>query len=259
MPVGRKRGGTMPRFYLDILNGSQVLEDPDGQELADLDAAMTEAVASAQYLFAHGILRNEDVSGRSFIIRDENDTAVASVPFRSTLPGTLSTAPLPGSHQSVLGESLLACVQADLERLVEDQSRALEAREQHLRDLLEALPAAIYMTDADGRITFYNEAAVALAGRRPEMGQDQWCVTWRLYQPDGTPLPHDQCPMAIALKENRPVRGVGALAERPDGTRISFMPFPTPLRDASGALVGGVNMLVDSNHRQPTEERIGIH
>jgi len=250
----------MPHFYLDILNGDKVLEDPDGQELADLDAAMTEAVASAQYLVAHGILRNDDVSGRSFIIRDENDKAVATVPFRSALPGTLSTSPLPGSPQSVLDEGLLASVQADLERLVEDQSRALEEREQHLRDLLEALPAAIYMTDADGRITFYNEAAVALAGRRPEVGQDQWCVTWRLYQPDGTPLPHDQCPMAIALRENRPVRGVGALAERPDGTRVSFMPFPTPLRDASGALVGGVNMLLDTTTQHGrAESRIGPH
>ena len=250
----------MPRLYLDILNGSKVLEDPDGQELADLDAAMTEAVASAQYLVAHGILRNEDVSGRSFIIRDENEQTVASVPFRRTLPGTLSTAPLPGSHQSVFDEGLLACVQADLERLVEDQSRALEEREQHLRDLLEALPAAIYMTDADGRITFYNEAAVALAGRRPALGQDQWCVTWRLYQPDGTLLPHDQCPMAMALKENRSIRGVDAVAERPDGTRVSFMPFPTPLRDASGALVGGVNMLVETTaHQSRAEGRISPH
>src|SRR4051812_20094903 len=41
---GRSEGATMPRFYLDILNGSQVLEDPDGQAFADLDAAMSEAV-----------------------------------------------------------------------------------------------------------------------------------------------------------------------------------------------------------------------
>src|SRR3954467_9776022 len=259
MSVGRKRGETMPHFYLDILNGDKVLEDPDGQELADLDAAMTEAVASAQYLVAHGILRNEDVSGRSFIIRDENDKAVATVPFRSTLPGTLSTSPLPGSHQSVFDESLLACVQADLERLVADQSRALEEREQHLRDLLEALPAAIYLTDAEGRITFYNQSAVALAGRRPEVGRDQWCVTWRLYEPDGTPLPHEHCPMAVALKQNRPVRGVEAVAERPDGTRIAVLPFPTPLRDAAGALVGGVNLLLDMSQRPGAEDRIGLH
>src|SRR3712207_7168842 len=63
----------------------------------------------------------------------------------------------------------------------------------------------LFRSDAAGRITFYNEAAVALAGRRPAVGKDQWCVTWRLYRPDGTRLPHDQCPMAIMLKENRPV------------------------------------------------------
>ena len=143
--------------------------------------------------------------------------------------------------------------------MVEDQSRALEEREQNLRGLLEALPAAIYMTDAQGRITFYNQAAVALAGRCPEVGHDQWCVTWRLYQPDGTPLPHEHCPMAVALKENRPIRGVEAIAERPDGTRTAILPFPTPLRDASGALVGGVNVLIDMSYRQGVEDRIGLH
>lgn len=156
-------------------------------------------------------------------------------------------------------EGLLACVQADLERLVADQSRALDEREQHLRDLLEALPAAIYLTDAEGRITFYNQAAVALAGRRPEVGQDRWCVAWRLYQPDGTPLPHERCLMAVALKENRPVRGVAAVAERPDGTRIAILPFPTPLRDAAGALVGGVNLLLDMSQRHGAEDRVGLH
>ena len=171
-------------------------------------------------------------------------------------------------------------ISSDFERLVTEYNKALargEARpispvqddeaeasscqsEQTFRKLLDAFPAPVYTTDAAGRITFYNEAAVALAGRRPEMGQDQWCVTHRLYQPDGTPLPHDQCPMAMALKENRPIRGVGAVAERPDGTRISFMPFPTPLRDASGALVGGVNMLVETTaHQSRAEGRISPH
>src|SRR5215210_1358709 len=80
----------MPHFFLDILNERKVLEDPDGQAFADLDAAMTEAVASARDLVAHGIMRNEDMSGRSFVIRDENSGTVATVPFRDTLPGTLS-------------------------------------------------------------------------------------------------------------------------------------------------------------------------
>jgi PAS domain S-box-containing protein len=126
--------------------------------------------------------------------------------------------------------------------------------ERHMRDLLEALPAAVYTTDAKGRITFYNRAAVEMAGRVPQPGEE-WCVTWRLYQPDGTPLPHDECPMAIALKENRPVRGAEALAERPDGRRIPFVPYPTPLHDAEGNLVGAINMLVDITERKQAENR----
>jgi PAS domain S-box-containing protein len=126
--------------------------------------------------------------------------------------------------------------------------------EQHMRDLLEAMPAAVYTTDAAGRITFYNKAAVEMAGRTPATG-DEWCVTWRLYSPEGVPLPHDQCPMAIALKENRPVRGVEAIAERPDGTRVPFIPYPTPLHDADGTLIGAINMLVDISDRKQAENR----
>jgi PAS domain S-box-containing protein len=130
---------------------------------------------------------------------------------------------------------------------------ALHEQKQHLQDLLESLPAAVYTTDADGRITFFNQAAVDMAGHMPRLGEDQWCVTWKLYKPDGTPLPHDECPMAIALKENRAVRGEEAVAERPDGTRVPFIPYPTPLRDADGNLVGAINMLVDVSERKQAE------
>jgi PAS domain S-box-containing protein len=126
--------------------------------------------------------------------------------------------------------------------------------EQHMRTLLEALPAAVYTTDADGRITFYNRASVELAGQTPQLG-DMWCVTWRLLNTDESPLPHDQCPMAVALKENRPIRGVEAIAERPDGTRVPFIPYPTPLHDIDGKLVGAINMLVDITERKQAENR----
>jgi PAS domain S-box-containing protein len=58
-------------------------------------------------------------------------------------------------------------------------------------------------------------------------------------------MAHGECPMARALKEDRPIRGGEAIAERPDGTRVPFMAYPTPLHDRSGCLVGAVNMLVD--------------
>ncbi|HEX3494994.1 MAG TPA: PAS domain S-box protein [Methylocella sp.] len=121
-------------------------------------------------------------------------------------------------------------------------------------ELLEALPAAVYTIDRAGRITFFNEAAADLWGWRPELGKSEWCGSWRLYWPDGRPMRHDESPMAVALKEGRPIRGAEAAAERPDGTRVPFLAYPTPLWDRSGALTGAVNTLIDITERKRTEQ-----
>jgi PAS domain S-box-containing protein len=116
--------------------------------------------------------------------------------------------------------------------------------------LLDAIPVAIYITDAEGRITYFNAAAVELSGRTPELGVDQWCVTWKMFTADGTPLPHDQCPMALALKGGKITEGIECLAERPDGTQFWFMSYPNVLRDSDGRITGGINLLVDITARK---------
>jgi len=126
--------------------------------------------------------------------------------------------------------------------------------EERLHELLNLLPAAVYTTDAAGRITFYNETAAALWGRRPRLNVDRWCGSWRMYWPDGTLLPRDECPMAVVLKEGRAIAGQEAVVERPDGTRMPFMAYPSPLRDATGKIVGAVNMFVDITERKRNEE-----
>lgn len=130
---------------------------------------------------------------------------------------------------------------------------AFLSSETSFRELIERLPAAIYTTDAHGRLTHFNSACIEFSGRTPELGTDHWCVTWKMFHPDGTHMPHDKCPMAIALKEGRPVQGAQAIAERPDGTRIWFEPYPMPLYDSAGKIVGGVNMLVDITERKRAE------
>ncbi|MBI3704891.1 MAG: PAS domain S-box protein [Rhizobiales bacterium] len=131
----------------------------------------------------------------------------------------------------------------------------MRERERRFRELLDALPAAIYTTDTAGRITYYNDAAAELWGQRPPLGSSEWCGSWKLFWPDGTPMRHDESPMAVALKENRAVRGTEVAAERPDGTRVPFLPYPTPLHDEAGRLVGAVNMLVDISERKRAEEQ----
>jgi len=146
------------------------------------------------------------------------------------------------------------CFTEDITAQVEAQSRVAYTEERY-RQLLEAVPAAIYTTDAEGVITYFNEHARQMAGTTPMVGRTQWCVSYRLHDSDGKPLPFEQCPMAIALKENRPVRNVEILLERPDGRVVPVLPHPTPLHDERGRLVGAVNMLVDISDRKQAEYR----
>ena len=125
-----------------------------------------------------------------------------------------------------------------------------------LGEIMDALPVAIYMTDAQGRLTYFNPAAAKLSGRTPEIGTDQWCVTRKIFLADGTPLPHDQCPMAVALTGDEVPAGMECIAERPDGTRFWFTPYPAVLRDAEGRIVGGINVLIDITERKNAQREV---
>lgn len=130
--------------------------------------------------------------------------------------------------------------------------RALNAlsTEADWRRVLDELPVPIYTTDAKGRVTYWNRACVDFAGREPQLGRDKWCVTWQLFTTGGDPLPHADCPMAQAIKQQRPIRDAVAIAERPDGSRVAFRAYPTPLFNDDGSLKGAVNMLLDVSSEQ---------
>ena len=109
----------------------------------------------------------------------------------------------------------------------------LEKSEQALRELLGALPAAIYVTDR-GRVTYCNQSAVDLWGITPNLGQDRWCDLARFYHADGTPMALEDCPTEIALKRGRVVRGREAIIERPTvlASRSSLFPLPCVIGQA---------------------------
>ena len=146
---------------------------------------------------------------------------------------------------------------AELERTNQELKNTLEREresEQRYRYLIQALPAAMYTCDAQGRVTLYNEAATALWGREPELGKDLWCGAWRMYEPDGKPMPLESYPMALAIREGQAIRDKEIVIERPDGTRSYVLAYPDPIRDASRTVVGAINMLIDITERKRAEQ-----
>jgi PAS domain S-box-containing protein len=124
----------------------------------------------------------------------------------------------------------------------------------YFRNILDGLPAAVYATDTEGRISYFNDAAVALWGCRPELGSTKWSGARKLFWPDGRELPLSESPMALAIREKRPVRDIEAVVERPDGTRIRYLPHATPLFSPEGTFIGAVNFILDLSERARAEQ-----
>ena len=132
-------------------------------------------------------------------------------------------------------------------------SRANGASDLDFKNIVGASPIAFYTTDAEGRLTFFNQAAVKLWGRSPELGKDLWCGSWKIYYPDGKPMPLDQCPMALTLRQGVPYNNERITIERPDGSFRELMVFPQPIFDDEGVLQGAHNTLVDISEQQHIE------
>ena len=122
-------------------------------------------------------------------------------------------------------------------------------------ELFDHLPIAIYTCDKDGYITSFNKAAVKLWGRTPETNKELWCGSWKIFKPNGQPLPLDTCPMARTLKEGIAIEGEEIIIQRPDGALVNVLPYPVPVFDTNGNITGAVNTLIDVTEQRSGERK----
>jgi PAS domain S-box-containing protein len=123
-------------------------------------------------------------------------------------------------------------------------------------EFLDDLPGGAYFCDAAGLITYFNSQAAELWGRAPRLNDpaDRFNGAMKLYHPDGTPMPHDECYTARALQTGREIRGQEFIIERPDGTRVTALAHVRPFRDSTGKILGAVDILVDITERKQAEQ-----
>src|SRR5215207_4091288 len=122
--------------------------------------------------------------------------------------------------------------------------------------LFEQLPFAVYVCDRDGLVLRYNRRAAELWGRSPKPGDpnERFCGSYRMFRPDGSLLPHHQCPMADVLRTGVSVREQEVHIERPDGLRGIALIDIEAIKDSEGNIVGAVNCFQDITERKRNEE-----
>lgn len=148
----------------------------------------------------------------------------------------------------------------ELQRVVGGESRPFPrpVPDPQFRKLLETLPAAAYTCDPQGLITYYNSHAVDLWGRRPRLNDavDRFCGSFKLFATDGTSIAHDECWMALALRNRAEYLGQEILIERPNGDRLTALAHANPILDDAGVLLGAVNVLVDVTGSRRAEDAL---
>jgi PAS domain S-box-containing protein len=132
----------------------------------------------------------------------------------------------------------------------------IQRSEERYRTLFDLVPVAIYVCDADGIIREYNRRAVELWGREltGKREERRFCGSYKIYYPDGRPMPHDECPMARVLRgEKLTSKDLEIVVERPDGERRHVVPAPRVLTDKQGKITGAINCLFDITDRKSAE------
>jgi PAS domain S-box-containing protein len=135
---------------------------------------------------------------------------------------------------------------------------ALRESEERFHTLFELGPVAVYYCDASGVIQNFNRRAAELWGREPVFGDtdERFCGSFKLFRPDGSFVPHEQCPMAEVISGKIPeASGTEVLIERPDGSRVAVIVKIRPLKSERGEITGAINCFYDITERKEAEQR----
>lgn len=132
---------------------------------------------------------------------------------------------------------------------------AIKASENKFRKLIYSLPTALYTCDAEGKIILYNTEAVKLLGEEPAIGKKVGSGTWKMCNADGTPLPVNEYPVMLALKEEK-ITHHELIIKRADGTHSHVIPYPQAIYDSAGKVTGAINNFVDITEQVNTRRQL---
>jgi PAS domain S-box-containing protein len=208
-------------------------------------------------LWEIGLLADEQASHAAFQELQQNgQVRYEDLPLE-TKSGDLREVEIVANRYEEDGKQVIQCNIRDIteRKRAEKASRASEER---FRTLFELGPSAVYSCDASGMIQEFNSRAAELWGRTPARGDtsERFCGSFKMFRPDGSLMPHDQCPMAQVVTGKIPVaQDAEVLIERPDGSRVTVIVNIRPLTNGAGEITGAILCGYDITERKRAEER----
>jgi PAS domain S-box-containing protein len=146
----------------------------------------------------------------------------------------------------------------ELEKRVEERTEELVRARATLQGILDTAPIGIIVADAGtNRITYYSQGAKSLLGGPvtgtiygPKRGMFQ------LLRPDGSPLPNEEKPLIISLKNGKHVSNQEILVKRADGSELTILASSAPIKGHGGHITAAVATVVDITRLKSTEKEL---
>jgi signal transduction histidine kinase/CheY-like chemotaxis protein/CHASE1-domain containing sensor protein len=149
---------------------------------------------------------------------------------------------------------------AQVERLVAERTQELRRQTALLESMLDSMSEGLVVCDTAGNFLVFNRAAERIAGiGATPGGPEQWPATYGVFYPDTvTPFPTDELPLVRAARgeEATDVEQFLRNPAVPQGVYVSVS--GRPLRDADGALLGGIVVLRDVTERRRADAELRI-
>jgi signal transduction histidine kinase/putative methionine-R-sulfoxide reductase with GAF domain len=255
---------------LEVDNAALLLVAEDGRSLVVHSAygVEHEQVGAAIVPIGQGIAGRIAATRQSIIVDDVRTADVANAHLRSAVRSLLgvpvivqdrllgvlhadSSVPRPFTPADLEVLRLVAervglvVDNARLFRTGQQRSVELAAERDQLQRILDMLPEAVVVYDADLRITRVNRVAKQFVGAEMA-GKECVALDIPIWKPDGTPMPMDDLPSVQAVRTGETVRGVRlVLRDAATGEDVTTRTSAAPLRDANGAISGAVTILED--------------
>jgi PAS domain S-box-containing protein len=207
-------------------------------------------------LWEIGLLKDEKASQAAFRqLQKDGQVRYEDLPLESKSGGKREVEVVANRYDED-GKQVIQCNVRDITERKRTEG-ALRASDERFRTLFEMVPSAVYSCDAQGVIQDFNPRATELWGRTPARGDnsERFCGSIRMFRPNGSFMPHDQCPMAwVVSGKMSEVVDEEVIVERPDGSRVTAVVNIRPLKNERGEVIGAINCAYDITERKHVEE-----